>query len=131
MESSPKRDGAPCYNAPISKLTGWAENSAGSGVTQACTHSNTVVELMPQGHPHHAREVCTTCRRFIRWSAKPTTLDRRTLNSFRIARLGMCEGLSKWERGFVRDISQRRKLSPKQQQIIDRLCADYLEAKPS
>ena len=54
-------------------------------------------------------------------------VERQKLNGYKLARLGMVDGLSDWERAFIRDISERRKLSPKQQQIIDRLCADYLE----
>ena len=104
----------------------WASARPGT-----CKHAATRVELMPQGHTHHAREVCATCRRHVRWLPKPETFERRTLNSFKLARLGMCEGLSKWERDFVRDISQRQKLSPRQQEILDELVEKFLEAKPS
>jgi hypothetical protein len=62
---------------------------------------------------------------------RPSTIKRRTLNGFRLARLAMCEGLNFWERGFVRDISNRQKLSPRQQEILDELVAKFLEAKPS
>jgi hypothetical protein len=55
--------------------------------------------------------------------------DRRLSNAFRIAKLAMMPGLTHWERNFVRSISHRTRLSPKQQQIIDRLCATYLEGK--
>ena len=53
----------------------------------------------------------------------------KKLNGFKLARLAMVDGLTTWERSFVRDVSQRRKLSPKQQQIIDRLCTDYLKTE--
>jgi hypothetical protein len=53
------------------------------------------------------------------------------VNAFNLVRLAMCEGLSKWERAFVRDISQRQKLSPRQQEILDELVEKFLEAKPS
>jgi hypothetical protein len=41
----------------------------------------------------------------------------------------MCEGLSKWERIFVRDISQRQKTSPQQHEILAALSRKYLEGK--
>jgi hypothetical protein len=62
------------------------------------------------------------------WIPKPETLARQRFNAFRLVKLAMCDRLSPWERMFVRDVSQRRKLSPKQLAIIDRLCAQYLEA---
>jgi hypothetical protein len=57
-------------------------------------------------------------------------IDRRTLNSFSLARLAMCDRLTPWERSFVRDVSQRRKLSPRQQEIVERLCREYLKETP-
>jgi hypothetical protein len=94
---------------------------------QGCTHANTRLERMPQGHVHYGRQVCAACGRSLRWLPKPETLERRSFNSFRLVKLAMCGGLSTWERNFVRDVSQRRKLSPKQSEIVDRLCATYLE----
>jgi hypothetical protein len=41
--------------------------------------------------------------------------------------VAMCERLTPWEAGFVRDVSQCRKFSPRQQQIIDRLASTYLK----
>ena len=92
-----------------------------------CKHGATVTELMPGGHVHHAAVRCADCGRHLRWIPKPETVERQKLNGYKLARLGMLDGLSDWERGFVRDVSKRRKLSPKQQEIIDRLCADYLK----
>ena len=97
---------------------------------QRCSHSAKKIERMPPGHIHFAAEQCADCGRLLRWLPRPGTIQRRRLNAFRLARLLMCDKLNSWERGFVRDLSQRRKLSPKQQEIIDRLCAQYLEGKP-
>jgi hypothetical protein len=57
---------------------------------------------------------------------KPQNVERRTLNSFKLAKLAMVEGLSKWERSFVADISKRRKFSPKQQEVLDTIAGKYL-----
>jgi hypothetical protein len=50
-----------------------------------------------------------------------------TFSGYRLARLAMCDRLSLWERNFVHDLSQRRKLTHRQQAIVDRLAATYLE----
>jgi hypothetical protein len=98
---------------------------------QECEHSETRIELLVPGSVHFAKEICRNCDRVLRFVPKPETLERRASNAFRLVKLAMCDQLSPWERMFVRDVSQRRKLSPKQLAIIDRLCAQYLEAKPS
>jgi hypothetical protein len=92
----------------------------------ACAHSATITQREPPESLHHAREVCAGCERFIRWLAKPETLERRKLNGFRLAKLGMCERLTAWERNFVRDALRQRKLSPRQQEIVDELAAKHL-----
>jgi hypothetical protein len=81
---------------------------------------------MPPGFQHHAKVICALCGRFIRWIEKPETIERRTRNAYTLARLGMCDGLSDWERAFVASISKCRTLSPKQQAVVDRLAAQYL-----
>ena len=122
----PKRIGV-LLQTPINKNLRSTQSNSGVAISQACKHGTTRVELMPQGHTHHAREVCATCRRHVRWLPKLGTVERQRLNAFRLARLAMCEGLNPWERNFLRSVSQRRKVSSKQQQIIDRLCADHLK----
>jgi hypothetical protein len=97
-----------------------------SAQAQACEHRATVTKQEPPGATHFSREICLECGAFVRWLPKPSTIERRTLNSFCLARLGMCEGLSDWERRFVRDVSKRRKLSPRQQALVERLCEGYL-----
>ena len=82
---------------------------------------------MPDGHTHHAREVCVACGAFTRWLPRPETVERRRLNGFRLAKLGMCPRLTKWEQHFVESVSWRQKLSPRQQEIVDRLVETYLE----
>jgi hypothetical protein len=57
---------------------------------------------------------------------KPQTIERRRLNGCRLARLAVCD-LTSWERNFVTDVSQQKKVSRRQQAIIDELVATYLE----
>jgi len=99
-----------------------------SAQTSWCEHGNTRIEQLANG-PHFAKEVCTDCGATLRFVPKPETLARRKLNAFRLARLAMCDKLTHWERKFCRSVLHRQKVSPKQQQIIERLCATYLEGK--
>jgi len=124
--SSGKEEGA-LRDAPTPKLTELRQSNSGVAISQACKHGTTRVELMPQGHKHYARVICAVCGRFIHWSAKPANVERQKLNGFKLARLGMCNRLNPWERNFVHHVSQQRKLSPRQQVIVERLCADYLK----
>jgi hypothetical protein len=129
MKSPPKREGA-CSNAPTPKLTGLPQSNSGVAIAQhVCRHGTTRVELMPQGYKHYAMETCALCRRFLRWLPRPETIERERVNAFKLAKLAMCEGLSKWERSFVHHVSQQRKLSPKQQALLVQLCTQYLEGK--
>jgi hypothetical protein len=129
MKWPPKREGA-CSNAPTQKLTGLPQSNSGVAIAQhVCRHGTTRVELMPQGHMHHARVICALCGRFLRWLPRPETIERERVNAFKLAKLAMCEGLSKWERSFVHHVSQQRKLSPKQQALLVQLCTQYLEGK--
>jgi hypothetical protein len=129
--NAPAKRNGPVRDGPIPKLFGLAQSNSGVAISQhVCRHNTTRVEQMPPGSAHLAREVCATCGCWLRWLPKPQTIERRTLNAFRLARLGMCEGLSKWERSFVHHVSQQRKLSPRQQVLVARLCTQYLEGAP-
>ena len=122
--------GKGALQAPIPKLTRLAENNPSHSFAQACRHHVTRTERLP-GHVHFAREVCVVCGRFLRWSAKPATLEGQRSNGFRIAKLTMQEGLTPWEREFLRSVAHQPRLSPRQQEILDKLCTKYLEAKAS
>jgi hypothetical protein len=93
---------------------------------QTCEHVSTRIERLCSG-PHYAKEVCTDCDKVLRWLPRPETLERSAFNAFRLVKLAMCDQLSPRDRNFIHSVSQRKKVSPKQQQIIDRLCAQYLE----
>jgi hypothetical protein len=95
-----------------------------------CSHTSTVTLATPHGHAHYSAERCALCGAFLCWVPKPATIERQPFNAMRLARLAMCEALTNWERGFVASVSQRKKVSPKQQEIIDRLSVTYLGAKP-
>ena len=87
----------------------------------ACEHLNTRVEHMAENHVHYGREICADCGDTLRWIAKPQNLERQRLNAFRLARLCMRRDLSRWEANFVASVSGLKRLSPKQQEVVDRL----------
>jgi len=95
-----------------------------------CAHDETKTVLLPAGSRHYARLECAKCGSFLKFLPRPENVEKRKLNGFRLAKLQMCPSLSSWERAFVDSLAkQRGKLSPKQQTVLDRLCADYLEGK--
>jgi hypothetical protein len=128
MSPQPGKETGALLHAPIRKVD-LAETAATRAPVQACAHSVTRTERLPDGGLQYAHEVCATCGRHVRWLPKPKTIERQRWYAFRLSRLAMCDRLNSWARNFVRDISGRRKLSPKQQEIVDRLCAQYLEGK--
>lgn len=116
------------------QLTGHSEDKSGFSVVQdrprTCQHRTVLVEYLPPESVHFAHEVCARCRRHVRWIAKPATIARRGLTAFRLAKLAMCSSLSACESTFIRSVSEQRKLSPKQLEIIDRIASQHLGAAP-
>jgi hypothetical protein len=123
-----KREGTP-PSVPVPKelLTEPQSKSLDTHTQHGCAHRSTVTQRLPDAHKHYSKEICISCGAFLRWLPRPENVERQNLNAFKLARLAMCARLSPWECAFVREVSQRRKVSPKQQEIIDRLCATYLQ----
>ena len=111
------------------KLTGLPEDKAGSGFAQGCTHPVTRTERLSDCHQHYARLRWGVCGRYLRWLPQPETIEGQKLNAFKLAKLAMCDRLNPWERRFVADMSRRNRMSPRQHEIVERLCRDYLEAQ--
>jgi hypothetical protein len=95
-----------------------------------CPHDATKTVILPGGSRHYARLECAKCGAFLKFLPRPENLEKRKLNGFRLAKLQMCAGLDSWEQQFVDSLAkQGPKFSPKQQQVFDRLCADYLDGR--
>lgn len=78
----------------------------------------------PEG-PHHAKEVCDLCGRFVRWLPKPETLARVAEVQAHVEWLKTKE-VTKWEQSFLFTLEKKGfKLSPKQQVIFDRMIETY------
>jgi len=114
----PEKETGAVSHAPIPKP---------AGKYQQCQHNATHVQQMAAAHPHHAAERCADCGAFLRWLPRPETLETRRLNAFHLAKLSTCDALTPWQRDFMRDVSQRKTLSPRQQAIIDELAAKYVK----
>jgi len=126
MEAAQKAVRPCAIGAPQQRFDGAKHKSARSPLQAGCEHCNTITQRLKAGI-HYGKVTCLHCGGFVGWAPKPATLERRKLLGFTLVRLGIHPGLSEWERRFVRDLAQRKKISPKQQQIVDRLCADHLE----
>jgi recombinational DNA repair protein (RecF pathway) len=91
-----------------------------------CSHSRT--EIIPEKRgPHHARKVCSVCRKFLGWIPKPETLMQQRENQRILGELTRLPNLSEWEREFIRDVTTHKHLSPKQQKTILELMEKYLK----
>jgi hypothetical protein len=93
-----------------------------------CAHSVTKTELDPPGSEHYGRLRCAECGCILRFVPKPKNVERRQLNSYRLAKLQMCPSLNDWERQFVDSLAKvgNSKLTPKQQAVLDQLCLTQL-----
>ena len=92
----------------------------------ACSHPRTRVELLPRGHQHYARVVCEVCGKQLCWRPNPTNVERRRKNAGDIQKLLTSKLLTSWENGFCNGITQNPRLSPRQQETLDRLVETYL-----
>src|SRR5690348_4839685 len=93
-----------------------------------CAHNATRTVLLPTGSRHHARLECAGCRAFLKFLPRPENIERRKLVGEQIARLAVNPRLTGWERQFVGSLArQAGKLSPRQQEVLERICAAYLQ----
>ena len=93
-----------------------------------CAHNATKTVVMSAGSRHYARLACATCGAFLKFLPRPENVERRKLNGFRLAKLQMHPGLNTWERQFIDSLAEQgNKLSPKQQDVFDRICVTYLK----
>ena len=127
MSGPPRKATARRLTGPDARDLKLPESNSLGGVAQSCTHPVTRTERFPGGMPHYSHEVCVACGRHLRWHPKPRNVERRKLLAAYVARLLMVEGLTSWEATFLRSMSKRRRLSPKQEAIVERLCRQCLE----
>ena len=110
------------------KLTGLLQSSFRSAFAQVCPHTATGTERLPGNHAHYAREVCKKCGHFVRWVPSPQSVQRRRMNVASVARLLTIKGLTSWEVTFLRSLSRRKKFSPKQEAVLDRIYREFFGA---
>jgi hypothetical protein len=90
-----------------------------------CPHSRTTV-LQSTAGPHHGKKICSDCGKFLGWIPKPETLERQKQNLDTLSALSK-KTLTSWEREFVRSLSTKGKLSPRQQETLTHLKELYLK----
>jgi hypothetical protein len=86
-----------------------------------CPHVATHVEFCAPGFVHYSRVICDRCGRFLDWLPRPSNAVRRRMIARRLALLGRSSELNPWEHRFVKDVSEKRKLSPRQEQKVDEI----------
>lgn len=124
----PKREGA-LLHAPIQSSNDPVSVTVHAPRVNCCDHAHLATRHLPPGSVHHARVVCAQCGAFIRWLPKPETIQRRRLNAIKLTKLALCGGLNTWQRNFIRDVSQLRCLSPRQQSKLDEIAAAHLKGE--
>lgn len=119
-------------NGDLFDLFGLSPNdtaSEGSSSTKTCPSCGVIgkgkIIPMPVNAVHYAALRCNDCNAFISWIRKPENqirLEKRSqqikdwLNNPR-------SRLNDWEREFLTDIQDCKKLSPKQQSCFDKIQA--------
>ena len=77
MKRPPGKGTGVLSHTPGETLTGLVEDTSGHSKAQPCAHPATRTERLPQGHQHHAQEVCVTCGCFLRWVSRAGLLERQ------------------------------------------------------
>jgi hypothetical protein len=97
-----------------------------------CQHNITRTVQMPPTSGHFAKLECAICGAFLKFLPRPENVERRKLLGEQIARLAVNPGLTEWERQFVSSLARRNgKLSPRQEEVFNRLCQTYLNKEGS
>lgn len=90
-----------------------------------CEHFPVDLILTPE-LTHYGKYICCACGKFMGWASKPENLERQKANAEALDKLGRCD-LNNWEKGFVLSLTkQGAKLSPRQQELLDKLLKAYL-----
>jgi hypothetical protein len=82
-----------------------------------CSHPQKAIVPEKRG-PHHAKQICAKCGKFLGWIAKPETIKRQAENAAILTALSKLTTLHEWERNFVRQLASSRHISPKQQKLL-------------
>lgn len=91
-----------------------------------CNHEVTRTIPTPD-LPHHGKIICSLCGKFMGWAKKPATIEREQRNAAAIVRLRFDKRLTEWEKEFIASIEgQGPKLSPKQQETLEKIAANYV-----
>jgi hypothetical protein len=91
------------------------------GAQGECSHDETHIAIEPPGSVHFAREVCRNCDRLLRWVPRPENVERRRVSAYRIAKMLMAPGLTKWETQFLSSVARQQKFSPRQAAVLERI----------
>ena len=76
---------------------------------------------MPSHSPHYAALKCGECDRFLGWQQKPSTEGKRRDILIQLDRLAGIAGLTDWEKDFLQNLKQQKKLSPRQSEVLARI----------
>ncbi len=81
----------------------------------SCGSYNLVELLEPETSIHYGRVTCGDCQRFIKWLPKPPPHQQLIDAALASGRI------TGWEHLFLRNIRNRKKLTPKQKEKFDQI----------
>lgn len=86
-----------------------------------CSFPRFSTVLMPEGHTHFAALRCGSCDGFQDWVEKPANKEKREKRRWKIGELLKSPLISSWEKDFLESVQGRKSLSPKQEEVLDRI----------
>jgi hypothetical protein len=86
-----------------------------------CGNSRINLVRMHEGCKHWAARRCSLCDCFLGWRPKPENAIKRSQQQELLSRLLESEHLTPWEHKFLQGLKGKRKVSPKQQEVLDRI----------
>jgi hypothetical protein len=95
--------------------------SSQSGLTVPCSSCGSIeVRFKPSETSHHGSWHCSQCEAFRGWVRKPENVARVEQENQLIDKLlERSDGLTSWERLFLKSVKETRKRSPKQRQKLN------------
>jgi hypothetical protein len=88
---------------------------------QVCSHVKTVDIRMPEDCKHYSKIICADCNKFLTWGKNPRLTQDHEQRKHKIDILLDDGIINTWERHFLESIKDKRIITPKQNEILERI----------
>lgn len=105
-------------------------------INHECDNTEVNVVELPAGLAHTHKKMCKVCNKFVGWSNSAAIHPKRAppdpaIEIAHTERLHIIRDITpyatKWEKNFCQSIYTHRTLTPKQQEVWDKMCKTYRE----